>query len=102
LRDLWKHERTDFTPWLASNIGALAAVLGLELELLERKAAVGEFSLDLLARDLGSSRKVIIENQLNKTDHDQLGKLITYAAGFGALVVVWMTESIPDEHRQAL
>ncbi len=63
LRQLWKHEGTSFTPWLAANIGALGAALGLELELLEREAAVGDFSLDLLARDLGSSRKVIIENQ---------------------------------------
>jgi len=94
LRDLWKHEGTDFTPWLAANIGALGAALGLELELLEREAAVGDFSLDLLARDLGSSRKVIIENQLTQTDHDHLGKLITYAAGFGASVVVWVAESI--------
>jgi len=102
LRDLWKHEGTDFTPWLAANIGALGAALGLELELLEREAAVGDFSLDLLARDLGSSRKVIIENQLTQTDHDHLGKLITYAAGFGASVVVWVAESIRDEHRQTL
>ena len=102
LRELWKHEGTSFTPWLAANIGALGAALGLELELLEREAAVGDFSLDLLARDLGSSRKVIIENQLTQTDHDHLGKLITYAAGFGASVVVWVAESIRDEHRQAL
>ncbi|MEI7866727.1 MAG: DUF4268 domain-containing protein [Candidatus Methylumidiphilus sp.] len=102
LRELWKHEGTDFTPWLAANIGALGAALGLELELLEREAAVGDFSLDLLARDLGSSRKVIIENQLTQTDHDHLGKLITYAAGFGASVVVWVAESIRDEHRQTL
>ena len=102
LHQIWSHEANDFTPWLASNIEALGNAIGVELEVAEREASVGEFSLDLLAKDLGSSRNVIIENQLTQTDHDHLGKLLTYAAGFDAATVIWVSEAIRDEHRQAL
>jgi len=102
LRDIWPNEATNFTPWLASNIQALGKALGMDIELTEREASVGDFSLDLLARDLGTSQIVIIENQLTQTDHDHLGKLLTYAAGFSASVVVWVAETIRDEHRMAL
>lgn len=102
LRSVWSHEAADLTPWLAEHLELLDEVLGTDLELQDREAAVGNFSLDLLAKDLGTGRLVIIENQLTPTDHDHLGKVLTYAAGFDAGTIVWVAESFRDEHRQAL
>ena len=102
LRDIWPNEATDFTPWLGEHTSELGEALGLELEVQAQEAPVGGYSLDILARDLGRNRPVIIENQLEGTDHDHLGKLLTYASGYDSNVVVWIAREFRDEHRQAL
>ncbi len=102
IRDIWPNEATDFTPWLVDNIDRLGQALGMEIEVQEREADVGDFSLDIMAKDLGTGRTVVIENQLTETDHDHLGKLLTYAGGFDAGVLVWIAKKLRDEHRKAL
>ena len=102
LREAWPNEARDFTPWLAENIAELGEALGMDLELQETEAAVGGYSLDVLATDLNQNRPVIIENQLEPTNHTHLGQLLTYAAGYDANVIVWLTREFRDEHRQAL
>ena len=102
LREIWPNEASDFTPWLAENLDKLGEALGLDLELQSAEAAVGAFSLDVLAHDLGSNRPVIIENQLETTNHNHLGQLLTYAAGYDAYAAVWLTRDFRDEHRAAL
>ena len=102
LREVWSNEPKIFTPWLAKNLSVLGQAMGIELELETQEAPVGSFSLDLLARIAETNRTVIIENQLAPTDHDHLGKLLTYAGGFDANVVVWVAQSFRDEHKQAL
>ena len=102
LRTTWPNEAQHFTPWLADNIGELGEALGMDLELQQTEAPVGGYSLDILATDLNSRRPVIIENQLEVTDHTHLGQLLTYASGFDAGVIIWITREFRDEHRQAL
>lgn len=105
LRQVWEDEARDFTPWLASDEGLalLGEAIGRELELVKQEATVGPFNADILAREVGEEEHfVVIENQLGKTNHDHLGKLITYASGLKARTVVWVAESFTDEHRQAV
>ncbi|MDE2766578.1 MAG: DUF4268 domain-containing protein [Chloroflexota bacterium] len=108
LRTVWPDESSDFTPWLAEpeNLTRLGDELGLTLEPRGTEQAVGSFSADILCRRLdgGSDEEswVVIENQYGRTDHDHLGKLLTYAAGLKARTVVWIAEEFRDEHRAAL
>lgn len=95
------HEAHDFTPWLAGNLELLGEELGLLLQLKEREYAVGRYSLDLLLED-AQGRTVIVENQFGQTDHDHLGKLLTYCAGTEADVVIWIAETLTEEHVAAL
>lgn len=103
LRKAWAHEAGEFTPWLAQadNLTLLAESLGLsELELVGIEHPVGDFKVDILCTDDGG--KVIIENQLAKTDHTHLGQILTYAAGVGARKVIWLAEAFRTEHVAAL
>ena len=102
VRDVWKHEEQEFTPWLANdeNFGRLAGALGLELQIEGIEVPVGPFSADILAKDT-DGKFVVIENQFGKTDHDHLGKVLTYAATLNASGVVWIAERFTDEHRKA-
>lgn len=101
-REVWPNEAGDFTPWLAEHIDLLGEVLGLDIEVTETEAAVGAFSLDILGKVSGSDGVVIIENQLERTDHGHLGQLLAYAAGLDARIVVWISPDVRDEHRQAI
>ena len=102
VRDVWKSEPRHFTLWLLANADVLADTLGMELELTEAEHQVGEFSLDLIGRDLGSGGVVIVENQLEKTDHGHLGQLLTYAGGTDPETIVWCAPSFREQHRAAL
>src|SRR5687767_11158192 len=104
LRELWLDEARDFTPWLAQevNLALLSSTLGIELELEGVEVFVGSFKADIVARDISSDTKVIIENQLEKTNHDHLGKIITYASGVDAKSVIWIAKEFSEEHRRAL
>lgn len=103
-RKIWPNEASDFTPWLArdNNISILADAVGLELEIENTEVAVGPYSADILARDVGTDRFVVIENQLTKTDHDHLGKSLTYASVLDAKAVIWVATEFSEEHQKAL
>jgi len=103
LREAWRHESGDFTPWLAENdnLMLLADAIGLsELECVAVEHQVGDFKLDILCTD--GDDQVIIENQLEKTNHTHLGQILAYAAGVGARKVIWIAESFRPEHAAAL
>ena len=104
LRSIWSHEEQDFSKWLAQkeNLEQLSDAIEIDLELEETESPVGSFSVDIYARESGSSRGIIIENQLEDTDHDHLGKIIMYAAGKDAEIIVWIVKRARDEHKQAI
>jgi hypothetical protein len=101
-RDVWPDEARHFTPWLLDNADYLGEVLGIDIELESAEHPVGPFSLDLFGRDITNGVKIIVENQLEQTDHRHLGQLLTYAAGTKAGTIVWVSPSFRDEHRDAL
>lgn len=104
LRSTWETEDRDFTPWLAQeeNLQILADTIGLDLELEAVEKDVGPFRADILCKDTSGDSWVLIENQLEKTDHKHLGQLMTYAAGLQAVTIVWVADIFSEEHRAAM
>ena len=104
LREVWESEAQHFTPWLAKedNLAELGRAIGLELELVAKEQNVGPYRADLVCKDALTQGYVLIENQLDKTNHGHLGQILTYAAGLGAKAVVWVAERFTDDHRAAL
>ena len=101
LRSIWKHEARDFTVWLQDNIDVLKEAIGIELVNVEREQSTGSFNVDLLAED-SSGNTVIIENQLGQSDHDHLGKVITYLTAFEAKKAIWIVSLPRQEHIAAI
>ncbi len=104
LRKVWQHEALQFTKWLAKNenLSLLSDEIGIEISLIQTEASVGKFFVDILAEEENTGRKIVIENQLESTNHDHLGKLITYASGFDAEIIIWIVKDVRDEHKQAI
>ena len=104
VRTLWKHEQYDFSEWLAkqANIEYLNDILGLTLSDVDKEVYVGPYRCDIVAKDETSGITVIVENQLEATNHDHLGKIITYASGLDASVIVWIVKDAKEEHRAAI
>ena len=104
IRKVWPHEQYDFSKWLATeeNIKELGDALNLSLTDVETEKFVGNYRCDILCKDEITGKMVLIENQLEPTNHDHLGKIITYASGLDAAVVVWIVASARDEHASAI
>lgn len=104
LRSIWPHEAYDFSKWLSQeeNLAMLSDSVGIDVALEELESPVGDFSVDLYAYEEGTNRRIVIENQLEDTNHDHLGKIITYASGKDAEVVIWIVKRARDEHKQAI
>jgi hypothetical protein len=104
LRQAWPDERANFTPWLAQdeNLTQLGESLGIELEPEAVEKQVGPFAADILAKTVPDERWVLIENQIEATDHGHLGQLLTYAAGLDARIIIWIAETFREEHRAAI
>ena len=102
LRQVWRHEAQNFTPWLAENLHRLSDAVGMGLELIETEKAVEHFAADILARDVHSGSLVLVENQLEKTDHSHLGQIFTYLAGVDAKAVIWISPQFQEPHLSAV
>ena len=102
VKEIWKNEERDFTPWLAENIEHLSSLIGITIEVEQTEKRVGSYELDIFGRVGGSDAVVIVESQLDATDHKHLGQLITYAAGLEAAIVIWVAPEVGDDHRSAV
>ena len=108
LREVWQNEAADFTPWLADNLDSLGDALQMEIDTedVDTEVSVGKYSADILCRDASDNSRIVIENQFGSTNHDHLGKLLTYASGLDSdpplRSVIWISETFNDEHRSTL
>jgi hypothetical protein len=104
VRDIWNNEASDFTPWLAreENLALLGETIGIELEFDSTEKGVGPFRADIVCKDTANDSLVLIENQLERTDHKHLGQLLTYGAGLNVVTIVWIADNFTEEHRAAL
>lgn len=104
IREIWEHEATEFTPWLAKqeNIDMLGSAIGLDLIVEAEEKDVGPFRADILCKDVATNNLVLIENQLERTDHKHLGQLLTYATGLNAVSIIWIAAEFNEEHRATL
>ena len=102
ITDIWKNEATEFTPWLAEQVDLLGRALGIDLEPAQSEVAVGNFRADLMFQDSSTGKPVIVENMYGNSDHDHLGKLLTYVAGLDGSCAVLVAERFRPEHISAL
>jgi len=104
LRTIWRNEEYDFTPWLAKdvNIKLLSDEIGIPIKVKKTEAPVGKYSLDILAENEDTNENIIIENQLEITNHDHLGKILVYGAGYDAKTIIWIVKDANEEHKQAI
>lgn len=104
VKEVWSHEAHDFTPWLAEdpNIELLSETLGLTLEVTSVEKNVGRFFADIVCKNINDGSTVLIENQLERTDHKHLGQIFTYAAGLDAVTIIWVSPQFTDEHKAAI
>lgn len=104
LREVWRHEALDFTRWLAKkeNMAILSKEIGIDIEVIQTEMSVGRYNVDIYARDTESNKRIVIENQLENTNHDHLGKMLVYAAGLDADVAIWTVKDVNEEHKQAV
>ena len=103
LREIWPHEALNFTNWLSQeeNMELLSNELNIDIEVVDTEVSTGKYKLDILARN-SDDETIVIENQLENTNHDHLGKIITYASGLDATTIIWIVEDVEEEHRQAV
>lgn len=104
LRNIWGNETVDFTPWLAEkkNIRLLGETLGIDIEVIEQERYVGQYRADIYAKEVNTGKYVLIENQLEITDHSHLGQIITYASGLDTGIIIWISPKFTEEHRAAI
>ena len=102
LREAWPHEARSFTPWLAENLEMLSSAIGIPLELEGQEVAVQQFSADILARNPRDDSRVLIENQLEQSDHGHIGQIMTYLAGLDVNTVIWIAAGFREPHLSAI